>query len=160
MTADWKAGDGSTGHGHGVNLTGNSGYFWFFDAANIEIVVKVLDGCPSNQRHWAFAAGLTNVELTTTVTDTFSGLSQTYTNTRGTPFAPIQDTAAPPPAHDKNRCKENLVTTRSRASAGSLVSHRPLYSVCSGAPSPGRSPYIAFHVDSPAGIAPGPDGAM
>ena len=94
VTADWKAGDGSTGHGHGVNLTANSGYFWFFDAANIELVVKVLDGCPSNQRYWAFAAGLTNVELTTTVTDTQSGLSRTYTNTRGTPFAPIQDTAA------------------------------------------------------------------
>jgi streptogramin lyase len=94
VAADWKAGDGSTGHGHGVGLTANSGYFWFFDKNNVEMVVKVLDGCSTNQHQWAFAAGLTNVEVTTTVTDTFSGLSKTYTNAQGTPFAPIQDTAA------------------------------------------------------------------
>ena len=94
VTSDWRAGDGSTGHGRGVNLTANSGYFWFFDAANIEMVVKVLDGCASNQHQWVFAAGLTNVEVTTTVTDTFAGLAKTYTNPQGTPFAPIQDTAA------------------------------------------------------------------
>ena len=94
VTADWKAGDGSTGHGYAVNLTANSGYFWFFDKANVEMVVKVLDGCPANQHQWVFAAGLTNVEVTTTVTDTFSGLSKTYTNQQGAAFAPVQDTAA------------------------------------------------------------------
>ena len=94
VTADWKAGDGSTGHGRGVGLTANSGYFWFFDAANVEMVVKVLDGCEANQHEWVFAAGLTNVEVTTTVTDTFSGLTRTYSNTQGTPFAPVQDTTA------------------------------------------------------------------
>ncbi len=94
VAADWKAVDGSTGHGRAVNLTANSGYFWFFDAANVEMVVKVLDGCASNHHQWVFAAGLTNVEVTTTVTDTFSGLAKTYTNPQGTPFAPIQDTAA------------------------------------------------------------------
>ena len=94
VTADWTAGDGSTGHGRAVNLTANSGYFWFFDAANVEMVVKVLDGCASNQHQWVFAAGLTNVQVTTTVTDTFSGLAKTYTNPQGTPFVPIQDTAA------------------------------------------------------------------
>ena len=94
VTADWKAGDGSTGHGHGVGLTPNSGYFWFFEAANVEMIVKVLDGCETNQHDWVFAAGLTNVEVTTTVTDTVSGLSRTYMNTQGTPFAPIQDTTA------------------------------------------------------------------
>ena len=32
---------------------------------------------------------LTNVEVTTTVTDTHSGLSRTYTNAQGTPFMPL-----------------------------------------------------------------------
>ena len=33
----------------GVPLTSDSGYFWFFDADNIELVVKVLDACtPGN----------------------------------------------------------------------------------------------------------------
>ncbi len=94
VKADWAAKDGSTGHGRGVNLTANSGYFWFFDAANVEMVVKVLDGCEANKHEWVFAAGLTNVQVTTTVTDTYSGLTSTYSSTQGTPFAPVQDTAA------------------------------------------------------------------
>jgi hypothetical protein len=77
VTANWTASGRSTGHGHAAALTSNSGYFWFFDAANIETVVKVLDGCSANQHHWVFAAGLTNVEVTTTVTDTYTGASRT-----------------------------------------------------------------------------------
>ena len=94
VTTAWRTGDGSTGHGRAINLTANSGYFWFFDAANVEMIVKVLDGCEVNQHDWVFAAGLTNVEVTTTVTDTYSGLSRIYTNAQATPFAPVQDTAA------------------------------------------------------------------
>jgi hypothetical protein len=37
---------------------------------------------------------MTNVEVTMTVTDTVTGVSRTYTNPGGTPFAPIQDVAA------------------------------------------------------------------
>ena len=48
------------------------------------------------RNHWFFAAGLTNVEVTMTVTDTYSGISKTYTNPAGTPFAPIQDTGTFP----------------------------------------------------------------
>jgi len=94
VTADWRAANGSNGHGRAVNLTANSGYFWFFDPANIELIVKILNGCSSNQHQWAFAAGLTNVEVTTTVRDTQTGTTQTYTNPLGTPFAPVQDTSA------------------------------------------------------------------
>ena len=77
-----------------VGLTADSGYFWFFNPANIEIVVKVLDGCAVNNHYWNFLAGLTNVEVTTTVTDTLSGETKVYTNQAGTPFAPVQDTSA------------------------------------------------------------------
>jgi hypothetical protein len=94
VTADWRTRDGSNGQGRGVALTADSGYFWFFDAANVELVVKLLDGCSFGETYWFFAAGLTNVEVTTTVTDTHTGLSRTYTNPLGTPFAPIQDTTA------------------------------------------------------------------
>ncbi len=94
VTAEWRTRDGANGPGRGVALTPDSGYFWFFDAANVEVVVKVLNGCGSNSRYWTFAGGLTNVGVTTTVTDTHTGLSRTYTNPLGTPFAPIQDTAA------------------------------------------------------------------
>jgi len=85
----------SSGDGTGTELTVDSGYFTFFNAENIEVVVKVLNACglqPS--RYWVFAAGLTNVEVTLRVTDTQDGSVETYVNPQGTPFAPVQDTSA------------------------------------------------------------------
>ncbi len=41
----WRTRDGRTGAGQAVPLTGDTGYFWFFDPANVEAVVKVLDAC-------------------------------------------------------------------------------------------------------------------
>jgi virginiamycin B lyase len=94
VRADWRTRDGSNGQGRGVALTSDSGYFWFFDAANVELVVKVLNGCGSNSRYWTFAGGLTDVNVVWTVTDTQTGVIKTYTNPQGTPFQPIQDTEA------------------------------------------------------------------
>ena len=39
-------------HGHPVALSGDTGYFWFFGTANVELVVKVLDGRALNGRFW------------------------------------------------------------------------------------------------------------
>ncbi len=75
-------------------LTDDTGYFWFFRAGNVEIVAKVLDGCPVNDRFWVFAGGLTDVGGELVVTDSSTGHRKTYPNTSRTPFAPIQDTAA------------------------------------------------------------------
>ncbi len=94
VRADWRTRDGSNGQGRGVALTSDSGYFWFFDAANVEVVVKVLNGCGSNSRYWTFAGGLTDVNVILTVTDMQTGAVKTYTNPQGTPFQPIQDTDA------------------------------------------------------------------
>ncbi len=77
-----------------VALTDATGYFWFFDAANVELTVKVLDGCGVNGFYWVFASGLTNVGVTLTVKDLRTGEQQIYENPVGTPFVPIQDTAA------------------------------------------------------------------
>jgi hypothetical protein len=80
---------------YAVRLTGDAGYFWFFDPNNVELVVKVLNGCgdPFNS-YWVFAAGLTNLGVDLTVKDLRSGETRDYTNPLGTPFAPIQDTNA------------------------------------------------------------------
>lgn len=94
VTIDWKKSTGETGNGHGIRLTGDSGYFWFFDSSNIEAVIKVLNGCGINTHYWVFAAGLTNVEATINVLDTSNGTPKQYVNPQGTPFAPIQDTSA------------------------------------------------------------------
>lgn len=91
----WTRSGGGSGPGMAVPLTADSGYFWFFDAANIELVVKVLDACgipPGN--FWVFAGGLTNVGVVLTVDDRVAGSTRTYTNPLGMPFPPLQDTAA------------------------------------------------------------------
>jgi streptogramin lyase len=94
VSASWRRPDGTTGLGHAVPLTPDSGYFWFFDAANIELVVKVLDGCGITNSYWVFAAGLTNVEVFLTVVDSQTGIVAPYLSEAGTAFQPIQDTAA------------------------------------------------------------------
>jgi hypothetical protein len=74
-------------------LTDNTGFFWFFNRANVEVVVKVLDACvPPFDRFWVFAGGLTNVEVVTTVEDTQANQEQDYTNPLRMPFQPLQDT--------------------------------------------------------------------
>ena len=90
----WRTRDGRTGQGHAVPLTGDTGYFWFFDASNVEMVLKVLNACGVNQKYWVFAGGLTDVQVDITVTDTQAGTVRTYHNPQGTAFQPIQDTSA------------------------------------------------------------------
>lgn len=83
-----------TGNAGAVRLTGDTGYFWFFGSSNVEAVIKVIDGCPVNDRFWVFAGGLTDQQTTITVTDTTTGTTKQYTNPAGTKFAPVQDTSA------------------------------------------------------------------
>ncbi len=85
---------GQGGEARAVKLTADSGYLWFFNADNIEAVVKVLNGCGVNSRYWVFAGGLTNVRVMMTVFDTSRGTSATYLNPQGIAFQPIQDTGA------------------------------------------------------------------
>lgn len=92
VQVDWRTSDGRTGRGMAEKLTAETGYFWFFEAANIEVVVKVLDGCAINSRFWVFATGLTDVELTTTVHDRKNGARKTWVNPLGRLFEPIRDT--------------------------------------------------------------------
>jgi hypothetical protein len=96
VEAAWETQFGTSGFGEAVALTGidDTGYFWFFDSENVELVVKVLDACPVNGHFWVFAGGLTDVEVVLTVTDTLSGAQRTYRNPQQTPFEPIQSTDA------------------------------------------------------------------
>jgi hypothetical protein len=92
---EWETAQGQAGTGTAIPRTDDSGELWFFDSGNIEMVVKVLDACSSQfNSYWVFAAGLTNVEVEITVTDTRAGTTKTYLNPLGTPFEPILDTNA------------------------------------------------------------------
>ena len=96
LRAQWETPDGNQGTAHAVGLTADTGYLWFFNPANVEAVVKVLDGCGVDGAYWVFAGGLTNVRTVLTVTDTRTGAARTYVNPQGTAFQPIQDTLAFP----------------------------------------------------------------
>ena len=89
----WKDFQGNQGKGKAVNLTADTGYFWFFDQANVEVVLKVLDGTALNGKHWVFYGALSSVEYTITVTDTQTGAQKTYKNPSGR-LASVADTGA------------------------------------------------------------------
>ncbi len=57
------------------------------------LTVKVVDGRPFNGHYWVFAASLTNVEFTLTVTDISTGQTRMYRNGAGQQST-IADTAA------------------------------------------------------------------
>jgi hypothetical protein len=94
VTARFRTLNEGPADANATGLTGDSGYFWFFNSANIEVVIKVLNACGLNQNYWVFATGLTNVEVTLVVTDTQNGTQKIYVNPLQTAFAPIQDTSA------------------------------------------------------------------
>ena len=93
VEAAWETASGQGAAG-AVQATAESGAFWFFGASNLELDVKVLEGCAVNGRWWVFAAGLTDVGVAIVVTDTATGEQQRYESPRGAPFEAIQDTAA------------------------------------------------------------------
>lgn len=94
VEVDWRTPQGTEGKGNAKTLTSDTGYFWFFDENNVEMVIKVLNACSFADRFWVFAGGLTNVEVNIRVTDTERGVTVPFSNPQGVPFQPIQDTNA------------------------------------------------------------------
>jgi len=94
VSAVYQTQDAPAASARAVKLTDDTGYLWFFDANNIEVVVKLLNGCSINQHYWVFAAGLTNVGVQLEVVDTAGQVSWNHTSPIGSAFAPVQDTIA------------------------------------------------------------------
>ncbi len=94
VTVSFETAEGDTGTGMASPLTDETGTFWFFSEENIEVVVKLLDGCSITNAFWVFAAGLTDVRVEMRVVDTVTGAGKLYRNLVGTPFRPVQDTSA------------------------------------------------------------------
>ncbi|MEM1250463.1 MAG: hypothetical protein AAGK22_29125 [Acidobacteriota bacterium] len=70
------------GRGQAASLTDDTAAFWFFDPANVELVVKVLDGTSINGNFWVFSGALSDVHYTVTVADAQTGQSRRYRNPR------------------------------------------------------------------------------
>ncbi|MDQ1347660.1 MAG: hypothetical protein QG573_1033 [Acidobacteriota bacterium] len=87
---------GHDGVGQAVALTPESGTFWFFTSANVELILKVVDACghPDFQDFWVYASGLTDVAVTLTVVDTWTGEIWERETDLGEPFPPVLDSQA------------------------------------------------------------------
>lgn len=85
--------------GLGCRLTAASGYFYFFDRGNVEVPMKMLNGCfgGSPASHWVFAAGLTNFGVEISIFDLFTGVRKSYLNPTGNFFSLIIDQQTPFP---------------------------------------------------------------
>ncbi|HVT60787.1 MAG TPA: tail fiber domain-containing protein [Thermoanaerobaculia bacterium] len=94
VSATFMTANGLSGQAQAVALTDDTGYFWFFSSANVEVVLKVLDGCGLNGHFWVFAGGLTNVQVDVTVRRLVTGIMKHYVNTLNIPYQPVQDTSA------------------------------------------------------------------
>lgn len=89
----WDTGD-QQGFGTPVALTNEVGTFWFFNSANVELIVKVHDACVDPyQRYWAFLAGLTNVGVDLRVRDLVAGFEHTYHTDPDEVFPTVLDTS-------------------------------------------------------------------
>lgn len=85
LRADWtnpdRAADFGAGTSAPVDVSDESGLFWFFDPANVELVAKVLDGSRLNGYYWMFFGALSDVEYWLTLRDTaVGGARRTYHN--------------------------------------------------------------------------------
>ncbi|MEM1178141.1 MAG: hypothetical protein AAGM22_07350 [Acidobacteriota bacterium] len=91
----WRDFDDRIGGGSRLDVpVTDSGLYYFFDPDNLEMLVKVLDGCGFNNHFWVFAAATTNVEFTLIVGDTQTGAVSVHTNDLGVSAPAITDTTA------------------------------------------------------------------
>lgn len=83
----WTDFEGHTGQAFALPYTADSGFFYFFDAANLEILIKVLNACNPFERYWVYFAVASNVEYRVEVVDVHAGQVKTYFNPAGN-YAP------------------------------------------------------------------------
>lgn len=96
LAVTWRDFEGGEGEGVAVPVAGrdDTGMFWFFNQDNVELTVKVLDGCGVNGHYWVFVSPGSTVDWELTVTDTLHDESRTYGNALGDVPSLIPDTAA------------------------------------------------------------------
>ncbi|HEX4954896.1 MAG TPA: hypothetical protein VF017_16015 [Thermoanaerobaculia bacterium] len=93
VEVDWEDFQGATGQGQTVPATSIGGYFTFFDPANIELAVKLIDGRAVNGHFWVFYASLTSVPFTLRIKDAGGNVVAEYTNPSGN-MASVADVEA------------------------------------------------------------------
>ncbi|HVS16456.1 MAG TPA: hypothetical protein VMV46_21280 [Thermoanaerobaculia bacterium] len=96
VSADFSDFEGVRAEAVPVALDDQSGFFWFFDADNPELFVKILDACDLFGRYWIFIAGLTNLGVDVMVLDQQNDYGLVYHNEIGGTFETVLDTQGYP----------------------------------------------------------------
>jgi hypothetical protein len=96
VTFDASAHGGAVGPARPLLESDESVKFYFFTPENLEVFVKVLDGCGYNDHYWIFASGLTDLGVSLSVSDARTGQIYTHDNPPGQVFAPLLDITAFP----------------------------------------------------------------
>jgi len=91
VDAGWADYAGNSGVAHGLPLTDDTGYFWFFSPDNVEVTIKIIDGCGANGHWWIYASGLTDVAVALAVTDLESDEVYEIDNALAHPFDLVRD---------------------------------------------------------------------
>jgi hypothetical protein len=119
-------------------LTADTGTFWFFRPANVELMTKVLDGRAVNGRFWFFSGALSNVGHEIVVTDTLTGEERRYENLPGELTSRADTTSffdpPPPPASGETGAGALRALAPAAAGAGAFAS------LTAAAPAPGPKP--------------------
>jgi hypothetical protein len=83
VEVDWSSTSGNSGKATAVPLTSDSGYFWFFENSNVELLVKIKDGCAVNDYFWFFWGAMTDVQYTINVVDMETGATKRIEGLQG-----------------------------------------------------------------------------
>ena len=149
VSLGWWTADGQSGDAKVVREgTNDSGLFWFFADDNWEMLVKVLDGCSFNNRHWVYAASATNLGYELRVRDTVTDVVKEYPNEPGMPSPAVAD-------------NEAFAGTCAGSAASSLAASRGPASPTSLAPASGAAlrPSVPATAGRPTAAWPDPDPA-
>jgi subtilisin family serine protease len=88
----WRvAARGLQGCGRPIPISSQAGIYWFFAPGLPEVLVKIVDGCQVNGRHWIFVAGATSAEYELSVQDRQSGQSQLFRHAGGSLPVALRD---------------------------------------------------------------------
>ncbi len=94
MTYDASVFGGSSGPATPLMESDESLKFSFFTPENLELLLKIIDGCSYNGHYWVFFSGLTNVGVSLRITDMSNGAVYSYDNPPGTTLVPALDIQA------------------------------------------------------------------
>jgi|GEM_PF-3379514 hypothetical protein len=85
VTVDWMNEDGGWPATVQNRISDVSGTYWFYSPYNIEVAVKMLDGCWINGRYWAFVSVMSDQPIMLEIRDIETGMRSVYITFGGRP---------------------------------------------------------------------------